>query len=581
MNVKGYSWKFLWLTLSSFTLLSSVYSMEEAKHDFSKTYVISVTRETVDDLNYPKLTLEEQNAVFGTLMSILVENTDLPKALSQSIEKDEQFFKDFSTYYDSTYQKINKHTVEDLGNLTPKILLQYLDERKKDYDWFFAKLNEELKSTQQRELQTIQNFSELTGLIESFISSKIETVTESAKGKNKFYDQKTLSLKVDQFGVTLLKKDLLNLISFKEISKFFLNRTEGVIKQESSKELNRFADLKAKCQRNPYFFKTRQKENELVLEKIKKISHSIAKKDYLIVFNEMFFGKADENKNLEKYAPLSFEEFDNVSKQIINLSQEVPSAFFHVNFLYFNDKKMSGGEYKGLVNDFKEKWPQNLGENVDSFFYHPDFEISELLLSLQDDTDYLTFQNESFIYSSGKMVGSYRKVSYKDEANSFLTTKSIKEKTALYIFGEGEDTGKKIVSTDICYDLEIGARSRLNSYPFEGQMHVVVSNTLPLKLDDKDKVTEKRFNNLPDKIPLILHVDPHEQDLFLNPANMTIFLGEPIIKETPYDIYKTSKQGNLVTHQPLYHPIRLVVGENVFSFKIWDVSAALEKLNEY
>jgi hypothetical protein len=62
---------------------------------------------------------------------------------------------------------------------------------------------------------------------------------------------------------------------------------------------------------------------------------------------------------------------------------------------------------------------------------------------------------------------------------------------------------------------------------------------------------------------------------------MTIFLCEPIIKETPYDIYKTSKQGNLVTHQPLYHPIRLVVGENVFSFKIWDVSAALEKLNEY
>ena len=123
----------------------------------------------------------------------------------------------------------------------------------------------------------------------------------------------------------------------------------------------------------------------------------------------------------------------------------------------------------------------------------------------------------------------YLKSSYRTEADPYLEGR-------LYVLGRGKDEVldtimgrlaegevarvlKKYLSTEICYDLEIGVRKKLSSYPPEGKIHIVVSNTLSL-------AQLGRAENLPDHIPLIIHVDPKDQEILFKNETRATFKSE-------------------------------------------------------
>ncbi len=562
-------------------------------------YGISVSRETFDDRNYPKLTKEEQSLVFNTLGFLLGQPNELPEFLNcflkQFVEKEIKFLKEFQEDYEKRYEELNKHFISDLDNLNVDILKIYLND----------KSNAKNLSLDEKDFLTFLN----GGLIKEIIigSLKIEDlkkeigkyISESEKTlitliKNKKYIDKELGGLKRVSGFPLFEKQLLHFLSNEQVSKYFLQKVEvDFNNNERGDLLNRFFDLKAREQKDPGFISVYTQKDES-LHFLKKIRDKIANGNSLFIFNEMFFGKSLEKEPHEGYAPLSNKEFVKISDQLINLSKAVPSALFHVNFLYFDKEEMFGIEYKTLIDEIKEKLKS---KNIKEYSIFDDPETATinwdfLLNKVSNEQKYKIFKNESLIYSHGRIVGSYQKASYKDEANAFLEHTLNGKENSLYLFGKGQDIAadksllaqliNNYISTEICFDLEMGMRHKLNNHPPEGKIHIFVSNTLPLSLSEKTDVQMRnRFNNLPDSIPLIFHVDPIEQDFFLNPPKKDLFLNEYFMQTKKPDIFQLNKKNNLILQEPIFRPIRLGVGNSVFTFKIWDINAAIDKVNEY
>jgi hypothetical protein len=187
-----------------------------------------------------------------------------------------------------------------------------------------------------------------------------------------------------------------------------------------------------------------------------------------------------------------------------------------------------------------------------------------------------TLKNESVVFWNGKPITHYLKSSYMKEADPLLEER-------LYLLGRGIDEINpevtsglhdmvsiitKYLSTEICYDLEIGVRKKLNSYPPEGKIHIVVSNTLSLaQLGSAE--------NLPDHIPLIIHVDPKDQEILLKnevqatlyPLSSSDMAGDPL-HSVRYNQF--TKAMPLATFRVNLTP------NNVFIFHIWDLQQCLQ-----
>lgn len=539
-------------------------------------YGISVSRKTIDDKDYPKLKPIECEIVFNALRFILGKSSSLPELLDDClntfIKNERGFLEDFEKIYEKKYQEINEHTLFELNNLDMNVVCQYV-QAKKDFSYFF---NAEPIKNALEQSSTIEEMRQKVG---DYISSAKKEIAELLLANNKkVYLNKNNELKGDNFETQLLEY-----LSDESISNYFLKNVE---KNFQSTDLDKFYDLTARFQKDPYFLSLRaQKDKNLYL--LNQIREKIAGSNYLIIFNEMFFGKAHETKNSENYAPLLYKEFTEISSDIQNLSKMVPSAIFHVNFLYFSNQQKTGKEYKDLVQQSKKKLNPKGVKNY-SFLDNSQINWNIFLNKIANEKNYDIFQNESLIYSCGRVVGSYQKASYKDEANLLLNSTLGGYGNSLYFFGEGidktlenSDSAKIInnyISTDICYDLEVGVRYELNNYPSDGKIHIFVSNTLPLSTNDTDSITKNRFNNLPNHIPLIFHIDPDAQDLFLNPPKGDFFLNEYFIQTKKVDMFQLNKINNVILQTPCFNPIQLGIGDNIFTFKIWDINAALDKL---
>lgn len=559
-------------------------------------YIIAVTRETSDDQDYPKLKTEEQDLFFSALCFILGQEgakNNLANFLEKQLNQDEKFLFYFQEYYDKRYEETNGHNIKFLENIDPKFLSQYISQKKQEakknnkfYFWNTDIGEDCLKSA----MNNSETNEEVKKKIEFYIlqcEEKISILLREAK--------QTSYLNKDKLKPVFVQQ-LLKSLSNEDISKFFIGNAEATLKMFEQKgelekgTLSKFFDLQAKYQKNKQFFDMRKKEKNKILDLIEeKITKTVGNSYSLVVLNEMFFGKGwNQDKrtgNPSNYSPLLPDEFDTISSKIAKISKEIPKAIFHTNFLYFG-KPITGGKYKSLVQKLQDRWILK-----ESFFDGGSIDFQKLLSAIVEEKLYDTFKNESLIYSHGVIVGSYQKVSYKEEANALLQSILDKGDGALYLFGEGKDLQANdtnlariindYISTEICYDLEIGVRNQLDLYPPEGKLHVIVSNTLPLSLDSDEQRSRKRFNNLPSHIPLILHVDPHERDFFINPPKFSFFLNEDRIQETANDIYGINKQKNLIPHNPLFlNSFRLGIGDNVFTFKIWNINTALEKLND-
>lgn len=187
-------------------------------------------------------------------------------------------------------------------------------------------------------------------------------------------------------------------------------------------------------------------------------------------------------------------------------------------------------------------------------------------------------RNQSFVFWNGNPVTHYLKSSYRTEAERLLQDR-------FYELGTAEDETfstvtvaspemaiatllRRNLSTEICYDLEIGVRKAMDSYPPEGKVHIVVSNTLSL-------AQAGRAENLPGHIPLIIHVDPKDQEILLRTETRAILLPDtqPV---TSGDPLHADRFNQFTKAMPLATFRINLTDNNVFIFHIWDLRHCLE-----
>lgn len=138
-------------------------------------------------------------------------------------------------------------------------------------------------------------------------------------------------------------------------------------------------------------------------------------------------------------------------------------------------------------------------------------------------------ENVSRIYIGGNEEAFYNKSSYQMEDDDSL------KKGAFYVFGKGADKLKlsgdavvseylydlyfkilkeplmpSFISTEICYDLELGVRHKYSLYPENLGLHVIPSNTLTFR----DDPSTGNIKNLPSDSNFIFHVDPDESAFY-------------------------------------------------------------------
>ncbi len=291
------------------------------------------------------------------------------------------------------------------------------------------------------------------------------------------------------------------------------------------------------------------------IEKIARLSqriHAERVKDNpcLVVFNEMFFSKD---------RPLSFEEFSAVAGAFGELTRRHANVLVHANFLFeeprpFKDEADYGtfiGEQARRVDGLSTRTGKQIFE---SDRYRGYGEYAAQFSGYRSPLNIL--KNQSSVFWRGCPVTCYLKSSYRTEADTHLAAGKF------YELGTGEDEVlpavighpaeeevarilKENISTEICYDLEIGVRKKLDSYPRDGKIHIVVSNTLSL-------AQLGRAENLPDHIPLIIHVDPKDQEILLRTETRAILLPDslpgPPLPKTSFGAklgFKDFQTGNL------------------------------------
>ena len=182
------------------------------------------------------------------------------------------------------------------------------------------------------------------------------------------------------------------------------------------------------------------------------------------------------------------------------------------------------------------------------------------------------FENISYTYWNIGALGYYRKSSYRDEAEKLL------KKGYLYRIGHAKDDQllakesnpsimkviQKNMSTEICYDLELGVRKAFASYPEELKIHVVPSNVLP--------VTHRNIDNLPDNGSIIFHVDPEYTELLVR-NKFQLDLRD--VKHGN-ELFNKFKHHKFIRKSP-FLSLQLMTDNNLYTFSVWRLDEAIRE----
>jgi len=454
------------------------------------------------------------------------------------------------------------------------ILHEYL-KRKSDFDFFFT------IPQIQNDLLRCQTIEDVKVLISSVIANSSREIAAFVPANKKSTYVAGDDLKRNTKGNMVLQKQLLEYIDVTKISKYFDDELQSKMKQHLLHNYEEAMFLEQVLGKVD-FFEMLHKENINLIKQLIKVAAQIRDSNCIVVFNEMFFGKAwnkDCKGASEAYSPLSQEQLTELFDLFYSLSRHKPQTIFYVNFLHNHTQQISGQEF---ITGF-----QSLATRWRDVFSHEIFEAvgvgdsRELLSRINPDVRYSTFANETFIYTRGQIIGKYRKMTYKDEADALLKANS------LYLFGNSHEeelvpnSVQQWISTETCFDLKLGVRRRLNTYPDGGKLHIILSNTLPFSLADRDEGVEENFSHFPENIPFVLHVDPHQQELFLRiPPKKNFFLDKHRVEQTSRDIYQESHPSNLISHDPIME-VKFGIQGSVFTIKVFDMRAAVAKHNFY
>lgn len=315
------------------------------------------------------------------------------------------------------------------------------------------------------------------------------------------------------------------------------------------------------------------------IEKIARLSQrihgeKIRQNPCLVIFNEMFFSKD---------RPLSSDEFTAKEVALRGLTRRHRNVLVHANFLFEGLHSFdSPAEYEAFMIEQERRvnlLSARTGKQIfESGRYAEGYkEYATQFLGYRSPLNIL--KNQSYVFWNGHPVISYLKSSYMREAEHLLTAGKF------YELGTGEDVIppaladlsaemavakilRENLSTEICYDLEIGVRKKLDSYPIGGKVHIVISNTLPL-------AQYGRAENLPDHIPLIIHVDPQDQEILLQAETKALLLPDtmPAVSGDPLHAVRINQ---LTKSMPMTTFRINLTTNNIFIFHVWDLQHCLQ-----
>lgn len=254
----------------------------------------------------------------------------------------------------------------------------------------------------------------------------------------------------------------------------------------------------------------------------------------LVVFNEMFFSQL---------GPLDTDQKNFIEGKLFDLSRSSLNTIFYPNFLYTEDRDVSGSTVHGdlvrmgmsagrdglaaITNVFPAAGGVVAFNTPSMFFHNAKRSLKGCALEVSrnripDDGSIVKWKylvNETHAISGGSVLTRYKKVGYFKESDGTI------EKGALYDSGSGHDEAVLVgahalrdkllrnISVDICLDLPIGVRkAKANHWANPGdvplgdsRLHLVQSNSV----DPFYRPANRR--NLPTTDRGILHVDayPH------------------------------------------------------------------------
>jgi hypothetical protein len=199
----------------------------------------------------------------------------------------------------------------------------------------------------------------------------------------------------------------------------------------------------------------------------------------IVVFNEMFFSQTD---------PLTEQQLDFINDKILELSQASAHTLFYPNFLYTQDRNLSGNQIYALLGAMRTNMGGTLVNiNINSVNDCED-EIMNTRRVLRDTAihNQTLLVNKTNAISNGEIVTEYQKPSYWNESNDTIGN------GALYEFGTGVDvavpgapaglaaTLTRNISTEICFDLANGVRSGngWDNGTGASRLHILQSNQL-------------------------------------------------------------------------------------------------------
>lgn len=200
----------------------------------------------------------------------------------------------------------------------------------------------------------------------------------------------------------------------------------------------------------------------------------------IFVANELFFGK---NFILPNNYPSLIPDFSSQILSCINFLLETKTPLPEMILI----KKEDYNSSFDWIDVVGEKWPPTVGPKY--------------------------FRSVSFYKVENRVVQEYSKSSYFQECDSALGN------GYTYLFGQShdvphEDDFTKLISTQICFDLQTKRRANQTDYI---PIHIFQSNTHDLS--EVLAIESHSFNpsqaDIPGKPKLIIHADPKNQELFV------------------------------------------------------------------
>jgi len=205
-----------------------VYAAEISK-DFFKSvntkpfYIITIARETPEDIDYPQLTEEQKSLVFNALCRIFDLPNELDRTLMEYVESKELLFNQYRTIKDQFYAQLQPF-IECSDASHASILHEYL-KRKSDFDFFFT------IPQIQNDLLRCQTIEDVKVLISSVIANSSREIAAFVPANKKSTYVAGDDLKRNTKGNMVLQKQLLEYIDVTKISKYFDDELQSKMKQ--------------------------------------------------------------------------------------------------------------------------------------------------------------------------------------------------------------------------------------------------------------------------------------------------------------------------------------------------------------